>query len=134
MARPSTLPEPAEKLVLRTLRRSKTPLGAYAILERVNKYGIKNSPVVYRALDTLIKSGEVHKINELGAFVACNCHADHTHDISVLTVCQGCKRVDELHDHTVIDHLIKLRSMHVKLTPAAVMELPVTCDDCAVNS
>lgn len=130
MARPSNLPAPAEVLVLGALRRSKLPLSAYTILERVNKYGIKSSPIVYRALEALMKSGKVHKINELNAFVACACTADHTHDVSVLTVCQDCKRVDELHDHTVIHHIAKLRKLHVNLTHTAVVELPVTCDSC----
>lgn len=131
MARPSSLPAPAEELVLGVLRKSKQPLSAYAILEKVNKFGIKSSPIVYRALETLMKNGTVHKINELNAFVACACTADHTHDVSVLTICQDCKRVDELHDHAVIHHLTKLRKLHVNLTHAAVVELPVTCETCA---
>jgi Fur family zinc uptake transcriptional regulator len=130
MARPSNLPAPAEDLVLGALRKSKLPLSAYAILEKVNKYGIKSSPIVYRALEVLTKRGTVHKINELNAFVACACTADHHHDVSVLTVCQDCKRVDELHDHAVIHHLTKLRKLHVNLSAAAVVELPITCVDC----
>lgn len=130
MARPSSLPAPAEELVLSALRKSKMPLSAYDILEKVNKFGIKSSPIVYRALETLMKNGTAHKINELNAFVACACTADHHHDVSVLTVCHGCKRVDELHDHAVIHHLTKLRKLHVNLSKSAVVELPVTCKNC----
>lgn len=130
MARPSSLPAPAEELVLGALRKSKKPLSAYDILEKVNKFGIKSSPIVYRALEVLMQNGTAHKINELNAFVACACTTDHHHDVSVLTVCKGCKRVDELHDHAVIHHLTKLRKLHVNLTKSAVVELPVTCENC----
>ena len=130
MARPSTLSKPADELVLGALRKSKQPMSAYDILDKVEKFGIKSSPIVYRALEALMKQGRAHKINELNAFVACACTADHHHDVSVLTVCKGCKRVDELHDHAVIHHLTKLRKLHVNLSKSAVVELPVTCENC----
>ncbi len=131
MARPSSLPAPAEELVLGALRKSKLPLSAYDILGKVKKFGINSSPIVYRALETLMKGGKAHKINELNAFVACACTADHHHAVSVLTVCKGCKRVDEVHDHAVIRHLTKLRNLHVNLTASAVVELPIICSTCA---
>ncbi len=130
MARPSSLSEPSQDLVLKVLRKSKLPLSAYTILDKVKKFGIKSPPIVYRALETLTKSGRVHRINELNAFVACNCEADHTHDISVLTVCTECKSVAELHDHSVIQHLGKLRQMKIALPEHAVIELPVVCAGC----
>jgi Fur family zinc uptake transcriptional regulator len=131
MARPSTLPAPAEDLVLKELRRSKKPLGAYDVLEKVKKFGIKNSPVVYRALDALMKEGVVHKIHALNTFVACNCNADHEHNLSVLTICHDCHDVEELHDHDVIHQLESLRKRGVRLLKHAVIELPVTCEACA---
>lgn len=131
MARPSSLPAPAEELVLGCLRKSKKPLSAYDILEKVNKFGIKSSPIVYRALDALMKNGTAHKINELNAFIACACADDHHHYISVLTICKNCKTVDELHDHAVIHHMSKLRKLNVNLAKSAVVELPIICNICA---
>ena len=130
MARPSSLSEPSQDMVLKVLRKNKLPLSAYAILEKLKKSGIKSPPIVYRALENLIKNGRVHRINELNAFVACNCESDHTHDISVLTVCSTCKKVEELHDHAIIQHLGKLRQMDISLAEHAVIELPVTCAQC----
>ena len=131
MARPSTLSAPAEDLVLKELRRSRKPLGAYNILEKVKKFGINNSPVVYRALEALIKKGAVHKVNELNVFVACDCKSDHKHALSVLTVCGGCEKVEELHDHGIIHLLEGLRKKGVQLMEHAVIELPVICRKCA---
>ncbi len=132
MARPSTLPAPAEELVLKELRKIRTPLGAYSILEKVKKFGINNSPVVYRALEALIVRGDVHKINELNAFVACNCDPDHKHALSVLAVCGDCSLVEELHDHGIIHQIEGLRKKGVRLREHAVVELPILCDNCAV--
>lgn len=133
MARPSRLPAPAEELVLSALQTNKQPLSALAILDKVNQFGINSSTIVYRALDLLIKNGTVHKINELNSFVACNCDDDHHHEVSILTVCRDCKRVDELHGHDVIHHFSKLRSFGVNLVKSAIVELPVICDRCALE-
>ena len=131
MARPSTLSAPASELVLKVLRKSKEPMTAYALLEKLKKHGINSAPIVYRALDALMKNGSAHKIKELGAFVACDCSQDHHHALSVLTVCGDCKEVEELHDHAVIHQLENLRKSGVRLQPHAVIELPITCNACA---
>lgn len=130
MARPSTLPAPATDLVLGVLHKAKEPMTAYNLLDRLGKKGIKSAPIIYRALDALIKKGAVHKIKELGAFVACDCTQDHKHSLSVLTVCGDCKEVIELHDHAVIHQLENLRKQGVRLQHHAVIELPITCNAC----
>ena len=131
MGRPSSLSAPASALVLRMLRKSAHPMTAYSLLEKLKKSGIKSAPIIYRALDALMKEGAVHKIKELGAYVACDCAKSHNHTLSVLTVCHGCNKVAELHDHAVIHQLENLRNSGIRLTENAVIELPVTCNACA---
>ena len=131
MGRPSTLSAPAGELVLQVLRKSESPMTAYALLEKLKKSGIKSAPIIYRALESLMKEGVVHKIKELGAYVACDCSKDHIHALSVLTVCRDCHKVAELHDHTVIHQLENLRKQGIRLTEHAVIELPITCERCA---
>ena len=118
--------------MLKVLQRNVQPLSAYAILEKVQKFGIKSPPIVYRALQALMESGKVHKINELNSFVACDCNDNHQHLLSVLTICQNCNEVHELHNHAVIDHLVKLKSLKINLVKQAVIELPIICKKCAV--
>lgn len=132
MPRPSKLSASSPELVLKVLRKNTQPLSAYAILEKVQKFGIKSPPIVYRALDVLMESGMVHKINELNTFVACNCDDDHQHLLSALTICQKCEEVHELHDHAVIDHLVKLKVFNVNLVKRAVIELPIICGKCTL--
>jgi Fur family zinc uptake transcriptional regulator len=131
MARPSSLSAPADELVLNVLRKAKEPLTAYTLLEKLKKSGIKSAPIIYRALDMLIKEGAVHKIKELGAFVACDCAEDHQHALSILTICSDCKDVEELHDHALIHYFEKLRNQGIRLQAQAVIELPITCNACA---
>jgi Fur family zinc uptake transcriptional regulator len=131
MGRPSSLSAPAAELVLKVLRKSDQPMTAYGLLEKLKKSGIKSAPIIYRALDALMKEGAVHKIKELGAYVACDCTKDHHHALSVLTICGDCQKVAELHDHTVIHQLENLRKSGVRLQNHAVIELPITCNACA---
>lgn len=132
MARTTKSDMHPREMVLRLLRKSREPLTAYGLLDKLHEKGIKSPPIIYRALADLEKQGAVHKIHSVGAYVACNCHTDHTHSLSVLTICKGCKRVTELHDHAVIDHLVKLRTLDVALAEEAMVELPVVCEECRV--
>lgn len=131
MGRPSSLPAPAAELVLKALRTSAAPMTAYTLLETLKKSGIKSAPIIYRALEILMKEGAVHKIKELGAYVACDSTGDHKHALSVLTVCHDCHKVTELHDHAIIHQLESLRKRGVRLTEHAVIELPIICNVCA---
>ncbi|NDF12625.1 MAG: transcriptional repressor [Proteobacteria bacterium] len=131
MARPSSLSSPATELVLNVLRKAKEPMSAYALLEKLKKKGIKSPPTVYRALEALISDGVVHKIKELGAYVACDCTEDHEHALSVIAVCGDCKGVTELHDHGIIHSFETLHKQGIRLQEHAVIELPVICNACA---
>ena len=131
MARPSKLSAPAGELVLKVLRKTGEPMTAYTLLEKLKKKGINSAPIIYRALDALVKKGTVHKIKELAAFIACDCEMDHHHALSVLTVCGECKEVEELHNHAVIHQLEGLRKQGIPLQAHAVIELPITCNACA---
>jgi Fur family zinc uptake transcriptional regulator len=133
MPRQPKLSASSHELVLNTLRKNIRPLSAYAILEKLHKFGVKSPPIVYRALNALIESGKVHKINELNTFVACDCDDNHRHSLSVLTICQSCKKVSELHDHSVINHLTKLMSFDIGIVKQAVIELPIRCKDCTIG-
>lgn len=129
MARPSKHPVHPKDMVLAVLKSQRRPMSAYDVLGMLE--GVKGPVVVYRALDALMKEGTVHKIKALNSFIACDCRAGHKHKLSVLTVCNGCKNVDELHDHGIIHQLESLREHGVAIAEQAVIELPVTCGRCA---
>ncbi len=131
MTRPSRLPVHPRTMILTLLRTSKKPMTAYGLLEKLKAKGVKSAPIVYRALAELEKQGSVHKINELGAYIACDDASGHSHDVSVITVCGDCHEVAELHDHAVLHPLEALRAQGIALKPRAVIELPILCGRCA---
>lgn len=130
MARPSSYPIHPQEHVLQMLREHQHPLSAYTLLSLLKPVGITAPPVVYRALEALIKKGKIHKVKELGAFVACNCQHDHVHDISLLSVCQKCQMVTELHDENLMQKFQLLGQEGVNFAPQAVIELPIICESC----
>ncbi len=119
-----------DEMVLGALRKSKEPMSAYAILDKLKKHGVKSPPLVYRALEKLTRKGTAHRVDALGSYVACSCEHDHHHPISVLTICTACKKLHELHDNRIMQHIAALRDFGVAITDGAVIELPVLCSGC----
>lgn len=63
---------PARAFVLETLLESHRAMTAYEVLDRLAAAGLGSQPpVAYRALDFLVANGLAHRIERLGAFVAC---------------------------------------------------------------
>jgi len=89
---------PARAFVLETLLESHRALTAYELLDRLAAAGLGSQPpVAYRALDFLVANGFVHRIERLGAFVACT----HGHEpggaghSAGFLVCRSCRTVAE---------------------------------------
>ncbi|MDD2324677.1 MAG: Fur family transcriptional regulator [Alphaproteobacteria bacterium] len=86
-----------QEKVLSALRKAKKPLSAYAVLDALRTQGVRSPPIVYRALEKLQGAGLVHRVESLGAFVACR----HTHGkgpdgIHAFAICSQCGAVEEL--------------------------------------
>lgn len=90
MARVRTMNDEA---VLEVLSSARTPLSAYQVLAALKDQGIQSPPVVYRALERLEKAGQIHRVEQLNAYVACPGH--HEGQSVILAVCSCCKRVEE---------------------------------------
>jgi Fur family zinc uptake transcriptional regulator len=85
---------PARAFVLETLLESHKALTAYELLDRLALAGLGSQPpVAYRALDFLVANGFAHRIERLGAFVACT-HGADDHSAGFL-VCRSCRTVAE---------------------------------------
>lgn len=80
--------------VLEILLEGHKALGAYDILERLQKEGRGAQPsVAYRALDFLLKHGFAHKVERLNAYIACS-HPDEAHAPAFM-ICRSCGAVAE---------------------------------------
>lgn len=128
MKNKSTEISPHGKNVLALLKRSKIPLTAYDILGKLQKAGIKAPQTVYRALDALLERGLIHRIQSLGAFVAC--HNDADDHGTQFAVCRKCQKVLELHDHRICNFIKEIgKNIKFKIE-REMLELIGICEDC----
>lgn len=87
--------------VLELIWHGHKPIGAYAILEILQKEGRVAPPTVYRALDFLLKQGLIHRIASLNAFVGCT-QPEEPHAGQFL-ICDCCHMLVELTDQKVTE-------------------------------
>ncbi|WP_442900181.1 Fur family transcriptional regulator [Geoalkalibacter sp.] len=82
--------------VLELVWTSHKPVGAYALLARLQEQGPAAPPTVYRALDFLLEQGLIHRISSLNAFVGCTRPGEaHT---GQFLICEQCQNLAELDD------------------------------------
>jgi len=85
--------------VLEKLETASGPLSAYTLLDQLRERGFRAPLQVYRALDTLVKSGFVHRLESINSFVACAEPHDHSHSMTAFAICDTCGQVTEMSDH-----------------------------------
>ena len=116
------------KRVLALLAKSKKPLTAYDILGKLQGTEIKAPQTVYRALDALVERGLAHRIQSLGAFVAC--HNDEEDHGTQFAVCRECGTVLELHEHRICEVIEEIgRKLKFKIE-REMLELLGVCREC----
>lgn len=119
----------SRRRVLEILLENHTAMGAYDILGRLGEEGIKSQPpVVYRALDFLIKNNFVHKIEQLNAFIAC-CHSDHNH-FPVFMICRICCIIAEVKAPQAMYNLKKQAVQNGFLIEKTLLEVSGVCPNC----
>lgn len=120
--------------VLDRLEKATGPLSAYTLLDQLRDQGFRAPLQVYRALDTLIKGGYVHRLESLNAFVACAEPHDHSHAMTAFAICDRCGQVVEMSDHDVgeqLDHWVRSTGFAAK---KAVIEFRGTCAKCLAEA
>ena len=80
--------------VLELVWRQHKPIGAYEVLELLQRDARTAPPTVYRALDFLQKLGLVHRIASMNAYVGC-VSPGKPHDGQFL-ICESCNTLAEL--------------------------------------
>ncbi|MBO0662895.1 transcriptional repressor [Jiella sp. MQZ9-1] len=120
-----------QALVLEVLTRADEPLSAYAILDRLRDEGLRAPLQVYRALDKLLETGEVHRLDSLKAFVACS----HPHDhpctgLVAFAICESCARVFEFSDSAIEARFAAWAVEKAFLTKSTTLEISGICAAC----
>ena len=94
-----------QQIIFDLINKSSEPLKAYTILFSVQKKGIKAPPQVYRALDKLVETGKIHKIESKNAFVACKNSNCQISKATAFSICESCEKVSEISDHKLSKYL-----------------------------
>ncbi len=120
-----------QDLVLNQLGKSKTPMSAYDLLDKLRDKGLKAPLQIYRALDKLTEMGLAHRLESLNAFVACahpNCHEN---ELIAFGICESCNKVWEFSDEEVSKRL-DLWAKERDFTPIKTsLEIRGICAKCA---
>ena len=104
-------------------------MSAYDVLAELRQFNPKIAPpTVYRALAALSKQGQVHRLESINAFVACQCHQHH--QAPVLSVCDDCGSVNEHLAPQVLDALSKVAGQLGFALTRQVIELNGRCITC----
>ena len=94
-----------QQIIYDLIDKSNQPMKAYAILFNVQKKGIKAPLQVYRALDKLVETGKIHKIESKNAFVACRNSNCEISKATAFSICESCEMVDEISDAKLSKYL-----------------------------
>lgn len=122
---------PTQRLVLECLGAAGRPLGAYEVLEILNRSTARSRqpPTVYRALEALVESGLVRRLESRKAFQIC-AHPGLAHDCLFL-ICSRCGRSEELVEPR-IPQLLDAAAAALGFQPRRrVVEVEGVCRNCA---
>lgn len=117
-------------LVLDTLAAAEAPLSAYTILDRLRGEGLRAPLQVYRALDKLVETGRVHRLESINAFVACAQPHGHRHGLTAFAICDTCGRVSEFADEVVRERLALWSRENGFASTKTAIEIRGTCQAC----
>jgi Fur family zinc uptake transcriptional regulator len=117
--------------VFETLQKADGPLSAYTILDELREDGFRAPLQVYRALDKLVATGLVHRLESLNAFVACDHPEGDPHGAIAFAICGDCGRVDEFADDEILTRLGNWARSEAFRLDKTIIELRGTCSDCA---
>ena len=120
------------ELVFEYLRHQTKALSAYQILDDLRDQGVTAPTTVYRALDQLLASGRVHRIESLNAFTVCN---EPLHnETPVFEICKECGDITE-RVGTGLTENIEILSRHSGFQPEhSVIEIRGRCGACQVET
>ena len=118
--------------VLAEIAASHEALGAYEILERLAGKGHRLAPIsVYRALDALLATGVIHRLESRNAFFAC--HVQHSADPArnkLFLVCESCGRVAEVGSEGLFGEISSAVESASFLPRRTVAEVSGLCTHC----
>lgn len=123
---------PLRLSVLTEIAGSHAAIGAYDLLERLARRGGRRlAPIsVYRALDSLVEAGLVHRLESRNAYFAC--HTSHTGERrQIVLCCETCGTVVELTGNDVFERVAAAAAAHGFTPTRTMIEVGGRCSRCA---
>lgn len=120
-----------QKLVFDILERADGPLSAYSILDALRDEGLRAPPQVYRALEKLLETGLVHRLESLNAFVACAHPHACAQALTAFAICEKCGAVNEFADAAVEARLAGWAGERGFVPKRTTVEIKGLCAACA---
>ncbi|MBB3936045.1 Fur family transcriptional regulator [Aureimonas phyllosphaerae] len=120
-----------QKLVFDILEQADGPLSAYSILDALREEGLRAPPQVYRALEKLLETGLVHRLESLNAFVACAHPHACAHALTAFAICEKCGAVTEFADAAVEARLAGWAGERGFVPKRTTVEIKGLCAACA---
>ena len=121
--------EEMQTAVLAILRDSKSPHSAYTLLDRLQEtYPKIAPPTVYRALAALVERGQIHRLESLNAYIACQSEAHH--QASVLSICEDCGAVEENFEPDIVSRLSAALRKSGFSAQRHIIEVNGICESC----
>lgn len=118
------------RLVLEEIAGSHQAVGAYDILDRLARKGDRLAPIsVYRAINSLLEAGVVHRLESRNAFFAC--HASHGEpSFQVILACEACGLVAEVDGEAIFKALASAAEAAQFKPRRQVVEVTGQCRNC----
>ncbi|NJM34776.1 MAG: transcriptional repressor [Rhodomicrobium sp.] len=121
---------PLREAVFKALLSSHKALGAYDIIEKLQKEGRRLAPIsVYRIIDVLLEAGLIHRLESKNAFFACLSQHEDAKSALIL-VCDDCSRVAETDAPDAWDAIRSVTQSSGFTVSETVLEVQGTCADC----
>lgn len=105
--------------------------GAYEIAKLLEKKGTKLRAIqIYRVLDRLVESGNVHRIESKNAYLACHGGEDCQHP--QLLICRSCEEVAEINSEPIENSIVQTAKSSGFVLQNHQVELFGLCPSCSV--
>jgi len=118
--------------ILEVLRSADSAMSAYDVLRRLQSAHPRIAPpTIYNALAALTKTGRVHRVESLKAYIACRCDGGHTS--SVLSICDVCGSVEERTAPALVDDLAGFVEQTGFVPQRHVIEVHGLCASCGAD-
>jgi len=121
--------------VLRLILEHGKPLGAYALMDRLEAASNRERvapPTVYRTLDFLLEHRLIHKVHSLNAYVG-NANPKRENS-SVILICADCGMAQEVPNNTIQQAINLSASQHRFSVQKQVIEITGMCASCKTTT